>query len=88
MKAAELVWPLSTAQKPRMRILRMGFYWGDQLLEECALFELRPGPDSPLTIDTTFTSRSAKWTYVTWREQVECWAVKLVGMVDAPQAAG
>jgi len=66
----------------------MGLYWGDQLIYEYNRFELRPAPDSPLTIDTTFIGHSPERAYEVWREQAEYWAAKLAGMVDAPQTAG
>lgn len=64
---------IGTNQKPRMRVVRMGVYAGDELLLEYDRFELRPGPNSPLTLDQTFIGSSPERVYGMWRKQVEEW---------------
>ena len=77
---------LTTNQKPRMRVIPMGLYWGDELLYETPpRIELRPGPESPFTIDQTFIGVKPEKVYATWLGQVEYWREKLAG---APRVAG
>lgn len=65
---------LSAEQKPRVRVLQMGLYCGDELLFVMPpRFELRPGPKSPPTPDSIFIGLSAEGVYKAWSEQVEAW---------------
>ena len=71
-------------EKPRLRAIRMGVFAGDELLWEYDRFELRPGPNSPFTLDQTFIGASPEGVYKAWQRQVDEWK----GKIDAPPIAG
>jgi hypothetical protein len=76
---------LSTDAKPRMRVIPMGVYVGDVLLWKYDRFILRPGPESPFTLDQTFISNySTEGAYRLWCNQVEDWR----GRLAAPMVGG
>lgn len=68
---------LTTEQKPRIRVVKMGLYWGDWFQGEMPpRYHLTPTGKSPFTVNREFISRSAERAYEMWRAEVEYWEGK------------